>query len=162
MDSALLKETLAVEFSQKDGRRAEAETLAQLERKDLLEKRLISSVSKGSVLLYRPAGTDVLDARVRHPSIQDIPPNPPNPPEPTNHEQPLASLSPINSKKRAGNEGKEGKETSEAKTSTSISSPMSTKEIQGNFEIPYTLKEINSEDKLEQDFLGSSWDTESE
>lgn len=115
MDSVWLEQSLQAQFSGKDGRREASSTLEQLERKQLLEKRKVKVPGRGEVMLYRPFGADVRNAKLRgkpafRSNIHQDPPHPPHPPKGVNRvqpsDQPLFNLSP------SADEGSEGAEGS--------------------------------------------------
>ena len=78
MDSVSLRNRLPAEYSQSDGRRAAGETLEQLHRKGLLEKRVTTIPTRGKVNLYRPFDTDLAEARLslETRSLRPLPPAP--------------------------------------------------------------------------------------
>jgi hypothetical protein len=83
MDSVALRDLLPAEYSQGDARRAANDTLEQLYRKALLEKRTISSPERGKVNLYRPFDTDITEAKLSpRAGVSKQPPDPPCSPDP--------------------------------------------------------------------------------
>jgi len=104
-----LKERLAVHYSGIDGAKSARENLRQLERKQLLTSRRTTIPGRGEVHLFRPFGTDFLEATL---SLQDPPPDPPQPPQGLNHEQlhqPFpSSTGSVPTEASEGPEGQEG------------------------------------------------------
>jgi hypothetical protein len=95
MDAPWLRELLPAEYDQKGAQRSASETLNQLCRKSLLEKRSTKVPDRGEVNLYRPFGADLTEARLRtlQPSRAGVPEHPPHPPAPSTppkHVQPCS------------------------------------------------------------------------
>lgn len=76
MDSGTLHNRMPDEYSQSDGRGAAGQTLEQLHKKSLLEKRRINIPGRGMVNLFRPFGAHITEERL---SLK-TPPLPPLPP----------------------------------------------------------------------------------
>lgn len=114
MDAIYLRESLPAEFSGKDPQRQASATLEQLARKELLEKRKVNIPSRGEVVLYRPYGADVREAKLRgklpsRANAQHEAPHPPIPKKNKNHEQLLdMSLIDPSSSVYEASEGEEG------------------------------------------------------
>jgi hypothetical protein len=113
MDAICLREALPAEFSGKDPQRQAGSTLEQLARKELLEKRKTKVPGRGEVVLYRPFGADVRQAKLRPkpPSrrgAHQAPHHPHHPPEVGNREQP--SDQPLITPTPSGQEGSEDAE----------------------------------------------------
>jgi hypothetical protein len=111
MDAVWMRESLPAEYSGKDGQRQASSTLEQLERKCLLEKRKTKVSSRGEVVLYRPYGADVRQAKLRGkpPSCTGPQPDPHHPPqtqEDTSHMRP--SDQPHDDHQASSNGGSEG------------------------------------------------------
>lgn len=84
IDSGCLQKLLPAQYSQADGRRAAADTLEQLCRKELLIKRTTSTAERGKVNLYRPQGTDLSEVKPQpEGGSLHAPPLPPAPPRPS-------------------------------------------------------------------------------
>ena len=115
MDAIWLREALPAEFSGKAPQRQASSTLEQLSSKQLLEKRKTKIPGRGEVVLYRPFGADVRQAKLRPKPTsrggdpQD-PPHPHQPLEIQNRVQP--SDQDLNTPTPSGQEGSEGVEAS--------------------------------------------------
>lgn len=110
MDAPWLIKLLPTQYKQKGSQRAASETLNQLCRKSLLEKRSTNVRDRGEVNLYRPFGADPTEARLRtlQPSRGGVPKHPLKPPTPSTppkHEQPYNL--PLFSPHLSGDEGVE-------------------------------------------------------
>jgi hypothetical protein len=112
MDAIYLREALPAEFSGKDPQRQASATLEQLARKELLEKRKAKISGRGEVVLYRPHGADVRQAKLRQEppraNAHQGAPIPPIPLGTRNREEP--SDQPLITQISSGHEGSEGSE----------------------------------------------------
>lgn len=115
MDAIWLKESLPAEYSGKDGQRMASSTLEQLGRKCLLEKRKTKVPGRGEVVLYRPYGADVRQAKLRGKPASRIeesgdPPMPHHPQENTTRAQ--HSNQPLNAQAPSCDKRSEGEDAS--------------------------------------------------
>ena len=104
-----LQERLGAHYSGRDGVKSARENLRQLERKQLVTSRRTTVTGRGEVHLFRPFGTDFLEASL---SLQDPPLHPPQPPEVPKHEQlhqpPLLCIDSCSGEASEGTEGVRG------------------------------------------------------
>jgi hypothetical protein len=146
MDAIYLRETLPSEFSGRDPQRQASSTLEQLARKELLEKRKTKVQGRGEVVLYRPFGADVRQAKLRPKSPScggdhQAPHHPHQPPEIANREQPSDQpLDPHLPSIGEGSEGAEGAGSIPARAKTLI------------------IPGLHCEKCPEGDDVGSTWD----